>query len=133
IVAAETVQDDSPIILPLSARSDEALAQAKERLAAHLEATPALALNDVAFTLIEGRRAFQKRTIIAARTRDEAIARLRGTTAISTAADSAPIIFMFPGQGAQYPGMGRDLYEREPLFRDIMQKGAALLQRLCGL
>jgi amino acid adenylation domain-containing protein len=133
VVAAEIAQDDSPIILPLSARSDEALAQAKERLAAHLEATPALALNDVAFTLIEGRRAFPKRTVVAARTREDAIAKLRGTTAISTAADSAPIIFMFPGQGAQYPGMGRDLYEREPLFRDLMQKGAALLQRLSGL
>jgi amino acid adenylation domain-containing protein len=133
VTAAETAQDGSPIILPLSARSDEALAQAKERLAAYLEATPARALNDVAFTLVEGRRAFPKRTVVAVRTREEAIARLRGTTAISTAADSAPIIFMFPGQGAQYPGMGRDLYEREPLFRDIIQKGAALLQRLSGL
>lgn len=130
---AAAPRDDAPIILPISARSDAAIEQAKQLLAAHLEATPDLALGDVAFTLIEGRRAFQKRTLIAARTREDAIAKLRTSSAISSASEAAPIIFMFPGQGAQYPGMGRDLYAREPLFRDIMQNGAAILKRLSGL
>lgn len=35
--------------------------------------------------------------------------------------------FVFPGQGAQYPGMGKDLYENYPVARDIFEKANALL------
>ena len=34
---------------------------------------------------------------------------------------------MFPGGGAQYAGMARDLYETEPVFADWMDKGLDLL------
>jgi len=35
--------------------------------------------------------------------------------------------FVFPGQGAQYPGMGKDLYENYPVARDMFEKANALL------
>lgn len=35
--------------------------------------------------------------------------------------------FVFPGQGAQYPGMGKDLYENYPVARDIFEKANAQL------
>ena len=34
---------------------------------------------------------------------------------------------MFPGQGAQYPGMGRELHAREPAFRAALDECAELL------
>ena len=33
------------------------------------------------------------------------------------------VAFMFPGGGAQYVGMARDLYETEPVFADGMDRG----------
>ena len=39
-----------------------------------------------------------------------------------------PVVFMFPGQGAQYPGMGAELYRTEPLFRAEVDQCAEVLQ-----
>jgi len=38
------------------------------------------------------------------------------------------VVFKFPGGGAQYAGMARDLYETEPVFADWMDKGLAVLE-----
>ncbi|GGS45890.1 hypothetical protein GCM10010156_00670 [Planobispora rosea] len=65
-------------VLPVSARSPEALRQARTRLADHLEAAPRTSLDDVAHTLTAGRRAFAHRAAIVCRDLPEAVARLRG-------------------------------------------------------
>ncbi|WP_367180186.1 SDR family NAD(P)-dependent oxidoreductase [uncultured Tateyamaria sp.] len=44
-----------------------------------------------------------------------------------TALDRPDTVFMFPGGGAQYAGMARDLYETEPVFAEWMDKGLAVL------
>ncbi|MGE0596536.1 MAG: aminotransferase class III-fold pyridoxal phosphate-dependent enzyme, partial [Hyphomonadaceae bacterium] len=121
-------------LLTVSAKTDASVNAMKAALADHLEANPLLDLGDVAFTLQTARHAFEKRTAIAARTREEAIARLRAASPFSKAADAAPpIVFMFPGQGVQYPGMGADLYRREPLFKSIIDRGAEVLKPLLEL
>src|SRR3546814_7012289 len=55
----------------------------------------------------------------------DAATQLRGDELASTAARSRPardsdVVFMFPGQGAVYPGMGRGLYASEPVFRQAI-------------
>jgi amino acid adenylation domain-containing protein len=117
-------------ILPLSARSPEALKQMRERLAAHLVGTPASNLADVAHTLQAGRRDFSCRSSITARSHDEAVEKLLGERmATATAPDAAPrIVFMFPGQGAQYVGMAAALYETEPVFAEWIDRGAEQLK-----
>ena len=47
-------------------------------------------------------------------------------------AASAPVVFLFPGQGAQYPDMGRGLYETEEVFRDEVDRCAEILRPHLG-
>ncbi len=129
---------DGPQVLALSARSAEALAQQAINLAAHLRAHPDVPLADVAWTLQQGRRAFDHRRVIVATDRLDAVARLESAdvaTSISGRSTGAPprVAFLFPGQGTQFVGMGRGLYDREPLFRADIDRCASLLQPALGL
>lgn len=121
-------------ILPLSARTPEGVAQAAADLADCLEAQHPLELRDVAVTLQTGRRAFEARAALVAESSEDAISKLRAVDAASVRnATRVPnVVFMFPGQGAQYPGMGRAIYETEPLFKAWVDRGAAILQPLIG-
>ena len=126
----ESLWPFQPIVI--SARSKTALDAASARLAAHLRAHPDQPLADVAFTLKEGRRAFEKRRVLVASSHEEAAGLLEGsdTRRVFThePLDAPEVVFMFPGGGAQYAGMARDLYETEPVFQDWMDKGLAILQ-----
>lgn len=124
-------------LLTLSAKSDTALDAAAARLAAALDSAPQASLDDVAFTLLEGRARFAHRRAIACRDTAEAIAALRGaapSNAVSgeSAASARNVVFMFPGMGAQYVGMAHGLYEAEPVFRAAMDRSAAILEPLIG-
>ncbi|MFD1559284.1 non-ribosomal peptide synthetase/type I polyketide synthase [Paraburkholderia silviterrae] len=121
-------------ILPLSARSAAALERAKARLAGHLAAHPALSLADVAATLQTGRRNFTHRAVVIADSLDQAQAKLQKGAVEALAPQTAPaVVFMFPGQGAQYPGMGEALYRTEPVYRQWIDKGAETLAPHLGL
>ncbi|MDP2081863.1 MAG: type I polyketide synthase [Pseudotabrizicola sp.] len=119
--------------LVLSARSKTALDAASTRLASHLRANPDQPLADVAYTLKDGRRAFDKRRVLVAATHAEAAAILdsadpRRVFTHDWLGDDPEVVFMFPGGGAQYAGMARDLYETEPVFADWMDRGLAVLE-----
>ena len=130
-VASE--QSDWPFHpLTLSARSKSALDGNAIRLAAHLRAHPELDLADIAYTLKNGRRAFDRRRVIVAQTHAEAAELLESGNPRRvfdhTALNTPDVVFMFPGGGAQYAGMAQDLYETEPVFRDWMDQGLDTLQ-----
>jgi acyl transferase domain-containing protein/SAM-dependent methyltransferase len=123
-------------LLTLSARSLAGLDQVAERLAAHLEEHPGVDLADVAFTLHVGRRAFRHRRALVVSSSDVtgAIAALRDA-AQSTAAiagPARPIVFMFPGQGSQHPGMAERLYATEPVVRSAIDHCAEVLAPVVG-
>ncbi|KOX21555.1 hypothetical protein ADK67_26475 [Saccharothrix sp. NRRL B-16348] len=108
------------IVRHLSSRVDVAEAAA-ERLRAHGE------LADVAHTLQVGRTAFAHRRAVVCRDLDGAVEALEASSP-ATRTDGPPsVVFLFPGQGSQYPGMGAELYEREPVFRAAMDECAELL------
>ncbi|GGF54348.1 hypothetical protein GCM10007301_12330 [Azorhizobium oxalatiphilum] len=127
-----TEPETRPFLFPLSARSDAALAAARGALADHVERHPDLPLADVAHTLQVGRRSFDQRCAVAARTADELISKLRATAAAVKADGTRPVVFLFPGQGAQALNMGRGLYDSEPLFRDLVDRGAAAIAEVTG-
>ena len=126
---AASEESDFPFhVLCLSGRNKAALDANSAALAAHLRAHPEQPLADVSFTLKEGRRGFDKRRILVAETHEEAAALLEGgdSRRVFTHDHLGPdpeVVFMFPGGGAQYADMARDLYETEPVFAEWMDRG----------
>lgn len=128
-------QLSGPMILPLSARSEPALSEMRKNLADRLEKKGDISLQAVAATLQQGRHAFKTRTAISAATVDEAIMALRRDGLVTATAEDQPppIVFMFPGQGAQYVGMGAALYDGEPEFARWIDRGTELLKMRFGI
>ena len=119
-------------LLTLSARSEAALDAASQRLARHLRAHPEQPLADIAATLHRGRRAFEKRRVVVAESHDEAARLLaendpRRVFSHSLLPAAPQVAFMFPGGGAQYATMARDLYQTEPVFAEWMDRGLDFL------
>ncbi len=119
-------------LLVLSAKTETALDSATINLGAFLRAHPDINLADAAATLQTGRQAFAYRRMLLCADLQDAVNSLESfdpTRLISHTLDSkAPsMVFMFPGGGAQYAGMARDLYQGEPIFRAAIDRCAELL------
>lgn len=121
--APATVADAVPVLLPVTAQSAEALRDTAQALASHLDAT-APNLASVARTLATGRERFRWRGAVTATTPSEAAERLRALSP-RDAADTAAPVFLFPGQGSQYPGMARALYDNLPAFAAWIDRATA--------
>ncbi|MET9827945.1 beta-ketoacyl synthase N-terminal-like domain-containing protein [Streptomyces sp. NPDC006385] len=123
-------------ILPLSARTPQALDAATTALADHLRAHPETALEDVAHTLRTGRAEFAHRRTVVCRDLPGAVAALtspgRGQAPADAATGRRRTAFLLPGQASQYPGMGAQLYQREPAFRAALDECADLLRPHTG-
>ncbi|MFP2903718.1 type I polyketide synthase [Pyxidicoccus sp. 3LFB2] len=124
-------------LLTLSARSEQALRDLAQQYQARLTGPDAPALGDVCFTANTGRDAWEHRLAVTAGTHQKMADHLGGFAQGRTAGlhlgevqrTARPrIIFLFPGQGSQYPGMGRQLYEGAPAFREAMLRCDALLR-----
>jgi amino acid adenylation domain-containing protein len=123
-------------LLIVSARTETALREAAANLARHLEQTPDSDLGDVAWTLQAGRQAFAHRAALVAADLPDAVRGLSDAQRLLTASVSAeapPVTFMFPGQGTQHPGMGRQLYETEPAYRAEIDECVSFLRQECGV
>lgn len=121
-------------LLPISARTETALARMASNLADHLSAHSDINIEDVAFTLQQGRREFPHRLSVVAATPEEAAAALRERSAkpAPPATPQRRVAFLFPGQGSQYAGMGAGLYRTEPVYRAEVDRCARILQEPLG-
>ncbi len=120
--------------LPLSARSGEALSNLA---ASYADALTTVSLADAVRTAGSGRSHFVERAAVTAATVPEAQAALRALagnithpmlkrgTAVSGQAPE--VVFLFTGQGSQYPGMSHALYEGSAVFREVIDQCDSLL------
>ena len=111
-------------LLALSAHDDAALRARAARLAVHLRAHPALSPVDVCHTELTGRQSFAHRLAVTGDCLDGLALALEAGPAISVLPTlAAPAVaLMFTGQGAQYPGMARYLYDTLPAFRRVLDE-----------
>jgi acyl transferase domain-containing protein len=121
-------------LMMISAKTEAALAIATENMAAFLERQPHTNLADTCHTLQKGRRAFAHRRAFTCTSTEEAVKALR-TSPHNHVDHQAQrgVVFMFPGQGSQYPGMGAQLYLQEAVFREQIDLCAQILLPELGL
>ena len=124
-------------LLTLSAKTPQALNDASDALADALEQDSTLDLADAAYTLALGRRDMPHRRMVVAADHSEAIARLRAPkhklAATAEADQGRPkTVFMFPGGGAQYAGMGQELYAQEEVYRDAVDACLSIITPKLG-
>lgn len=124
-------------LLLLSARTEQAFKRNGDRLAQYLDdnaadfAADQSRFADVAWTLAVGRRRFKKRGFVVAADAAAASATLYSQEAITLVDGGDAVrkpVFMFAGGGAQYPNMGRELYDGEPVYRAAVDECLQLLR-----
>ena len=137
---ADGLKERSLHLLTLSAKTEEALSQLAKRYAdylhqtdgtfAHLESD----IGNICFTANSGRTHFKQRLSIVVGSVDEAAQKLLAFTRAGREvepagnAKSGKIAFLFTGQGSQYVGMGRELYDTNATFRQTLDRCDELLR-----
>ncbi len=132
--ATEPASVDRPThLLTVSAKGETALRELARRFAQHLNPDPA-GLADVCFTANTGRAHFANRAAFTANSpqqmREKLLAFADGQPPVATAKGQPKIAFLFTGQGAQYAGMARQLYETQPTFRKTLDQCDEILRLL---
>jgi acyl transferase domain-containing protein len=110
------------VALVLSARSEPALVNQAARLLEHVTAQQGVDIGDVAWSLATTRSVFEHRAVLVGSDRETLTTGLAGLAAGQAGAivgryrPTGKTALVFPGQGAQWLGMGAELYERFPAF-----------------
>ncbi|MDH6195952.1 acyl transferase domain-containing protein/acyl carrier protein [Mycobacterium frederiksbergense] len=120
-------------VLPLSARTPAALAQVADQYRGWLSAHPEASLADVCFTAGAGRAHLEHRAALVVNSRESAVELLGALSEDRPAPglvrgeshDTPKTAWLFTGQGSQYPGMARELFDTEPVFAETLNQCAA--------
>lgn len=120
-------------LLTLSGKDEQALFELAQRYDAYLSAHGDVNLADLCYSANTGRAHFEHRLAAVAESTaelreqlsafvagDAPIGLVSGSSSIGNVSSRPRIAFLFTGGGAQYVGMGRELYETEPIFRQTV-------------
>ena len=135
---AENDPAAEPFLIPLSARSEKALADLRQGWTRFLSDSnlQSFSLRDVSYTAGIRRTHHSHRLAVVGSNREELLQSLKsvksgGTPDHSKTADDG-LVFVFSGQGPQWHAMGRQLLEKEAVFRESIAQCDALLKDYCS-
>ena len=120
-------------VICISGRSEAATRAAAAELADYLATHPEANMADAAYTLATGRKAHGFRIAVAAKDAGEAQRKLAAAGAAKNALHKVAahkLAFQFSGQGTQFVGMGKDLYDSEPVYRTVVDACADAAMKL---
>ncbi|NUR26235.1 MAG: type I polyketide synthase, partial [Catenulispora sp.] len=134
---AESADGDLAFPLVVSGIDETAVHAQARHWADWLEARQPAALRHVAYTSAVSRTHFDSRAVVFARSIPDAVEELRSLSPGAGPGAGAGVArgrtaFVFPGQGAQWLGMGRELLEHSAVFRDAVTECDAALSPLTG-
>ncbi len=129
---SDASRDGAAVVLPLSARSAQALTALARRYSDWLDAHPQAALADVSFTAGVARSHFEHRAALVVdsvqQARDLLAALAENNPGSATfrgvCGDPPKTAWLFTGQGSQYAGMARELFDAEPVFTETVTRCA---------
>ena len=128
---AKTSDYERPLhLFTLSAKNAPALAALGRKYQDYVAKHADPALGDIAYTMHAGRNHFSHRLAIVAASAADVMEQLRSTPANVKSISLLPAAktaFLFTGQGSQYTGMGLELYQTQPVFRQALDHCAACL------
>jgi acyl transferase domain-containing protein len=128
----QTAMDRPCHLLSISAKTVEGLKAQVEKYRTRLQSNDEDRLPDLCHTANVGRAHFGQRLIVGGQTRSELALKLEtgeGLLRGEVGAQQKPrVAMLFTGQGSQYVGMGRQLYETSPLFHQILDHCDELLR-----
>ncbi|MGV9856846.1 beta-ketoacyl synthase N-terminal-like domain-containing protein, partial [Streptomyces sp. NPDC003442] len=127
--SAEPVVTGGVVPWTLSARSDAGLRALAARLVSDVPAGADIA--DVAGALAASRAGLEFRAVVLGTDREE-LERGLAVVAAAGPATSGPVAWVFPGQGAQWTGMGQELAECSPVFAAVLDEVCAVADPLLG-
>lgn len=133
VIESPLAQLEPPMhLLTLSAKTPAALIQLVQRYQHYLEKSLDVDIADICFSSNVGRVHFEKRLALTADTPTQLLEQLRGETlgnqSYTFEARGREIGMLFTGQGAQYLGMGQELYQTQPTFKRTLDQCAELLR-----
>jgi len=121
-----------PELLLLSAKSEYSLNKRIENLIGFLRTNSDLHFHNVAYTLGAGRNRMSHRSYLVTTCVEDILSGKSNFTDGKLNSQVSRIAFMFPGQGAQYIGMGRDMYNKNRLFRQILDESFDIVKSETG-
>ncbi|UZN55201.1 type I polyketide synthase [Bacillus paralicheniformis] len=128
---------DPAYVLTLSAKTPNALASMRKNLKEYLMKNQHFNVRNVEYTLQTGRKLFNQRTALVCSDIQDAIGHLNNDDSpkliSGTVKSQKSVALLFPGQGAQYIGMAKELYEHLPIFKVIVDECSSYLEPLLGL
>ncbi len=125
-----TEPDHKTHLLVMSARTTTALQSQVSRYRAHLLGNPDTPFGNTCYTAAKGRHHFDQRVAVVAGTAAQAAEQLARIPPAETLKDQPRVGFLFGGQGSQYPGMARRLYDDYPVFRRSLEAAQDLTRPL---
>jgi acyl transferase domain-containing protein/short-subunit dehydrogenase/acyl carrier protein len=131
--SSSNISESTPFILTISAKSPDSLIRLKDTYHTYLGNTGET-IQDICYTSTIGRNHFHYRTALTGCSKNELIKKLENKKQVSAInLNEKKIVFLFTGQGSQYHGMGKDLFEKNNYFKEQISQCGEILDEFIDI